>query len=173
MSNNNRFALITSALLALAANACSTGAVRPVAMAAAPVECAGGTIRTEDDAARYTDCDAVIGDLRITGTNLTDLSSLKHLRSVSGAVVITDNVKLISLAGLKGLERAHSVEISNNPLLCAHFGLLPQLKQVAAPVVLNANHGLSNRDVREMLERVGMVSTQADANDAGREASLR
>ena len=144
-----------------------------VAMVAAPVECAGGTVRTDEDAARYTDCDAIVGDLRITGTSLTDLGSLKHLRSVSGAVVITDNVKLISLAGLKGLRRAHSVEIRNNPLLCAYFGVLPGLQQVGAPVVLSANQGLSSRDVREVLERVGMVSAQADANDAGREASLR
>jgi hypothetical protein len=170
MFSSTRCLAVVTALLALAANACSARDARPVLAANVPVECAGGTIRNADDAARYAACETIVGDLRITSSSLTDLGAFSNVRGVTGKVVINDNANLISLAGLKGLERAHSVEIANNPLVCGYFGVLPGLEHVDAPLVLRQNRGLSSREVREALERIEVRSEGVD--EVRRQASL-
>jgi hypothetical protein len=159
-----------TAVLALAANACSARDARPVLAVSAPVECLGGTVKSDDDAARYAGCETVVGDLRISSSDLTELSAFSQVRSVTGSVVISNNTKLISLAGLKGLERAHSVQIENNPLVCGYFGVLPGLEHVDAPMVLRSNRGLSTREAREALERIEARGEGVD--DVRRQASL-
>lgn len=163
------FAYVATLVATLSSVACSTHeAARPIVSAVAPIECRGGIVRNEDDAARFDGCETIVGDLQIASSELTDLSQLSSVRRVTGKLSVTDNQKLISLAGLKGVERAGSVEIQNNPLLCAYFGLLTGLEQVDQPLELNNNRGLSQRDVRAMLERV-----EVSANgEMGRQASL-
>lgn len=163
------FAYVAALVATLSSVACSAPeAARPVVSAAAPTECHGGIVRNEDDAARFDGCETIVGDLQIASSDLTDLSQLRSVRRVTGKLSVTNNEKLISLAGLKGVERAGSVEIQNNPLLCAYFGLLTGLEQVDQPLELSNNRGLSQRDVRAMLERVE-VSVNGEM---GRQASL-
>jgi len=141
-------------LLSTTAVACSASVVAPAAPSARSVECLGTTLRNDDDVAAYAHCRSVHGDLRITNADLIDLSALAGLQSVSGSLVVSGNSKLVSLAGLKGLKRAGAVEISNNRVLSGYFGLLPQLSKVDQQLVLRKNRGLSERDVRKLLERV-------------------
>jgi hypothetical protein len=169
-SSSTRSSVLVTALLALAANACSARDARPALALSVPVECAGGTIQTDDDAARYATCESIVGDLRITHSELTDLGAFSNVRSVTGNVVVDGNAKLISWAGLKGLKRAHGVEIANNPLVCGYFGVLPALEHVDAPLVLRQNRGLSSREVREALERIEVKSEGVD--EVRRQASL-
>lgn len=169
-SSTRVFAYATSLVAVLASVACSTSGARPVAAAAAPLDCRGGVVHSEEDAARLEGCETIVGDLEIKNSDLIDLEQLSSLRRVTGKLSVTDNSKLISLAGLKGIERAGSVDIHSNPLLCAYFGLLTGLKQVDQPLELSKNRGLSERDVRAMIER---VDVRAPANDdLGRQASL-
>ncbi len=158
MFSSNRNLAYLAAVVAVAATACSAPEARPAAVAmssaVAPMACEGGSVQSAADAARFAGCEAVIGDLSITQSDLTDLSDFRDLRSVTGSVVIADNAKLISLAGLKGLESAHRVEIRNNPMLAAYYGVLPQLTQLDAPMVLQGNRGISKREVRQVLDRV-------------------
>jgi hypothetical protein len=125
-------------------------------------------VHSEEDAARFEGCQTIVGDLEVANSDLTDLEQLRSVRRVTGKLSVTDNGKLISLAGLKGIERAGSVDIHSNPLLCAYFGLLTGLKQVDQPLELSKNRGLSERDVRAMLERVEVRAK----TDMGRQASL-
>ncbi|HVY31409.1 MAG TPA: hypothetical protein VHB79_32875 [Polyangiaceae bacterium] len=167
-----RTASYLAALVAtLASVACSAPEARPVSAAAAPVECRGGIVRNDDDAARFDGCETVVGDLQIASSDLTDLSQLGSVRRVTGKLSVTNNQKLISLAGLKGVERAGSVEIHNNPLLCAYFGLLSGLEQVDHSLELSKNRGLSQNDVRAMLERVDVRGATVNG-ELGRQASL-
>jgi hypothetical protein len=165
MSSSIRSLISIAMLLALGANGCSRD-VRPVAAARSPVECEGGVVHRASDAARFEGCQTIVGDLRIVGTDLKQLSAFEQVRIVSGSVAITDNPKLVSVSGLKGLESARAVEIRNNPVLCGYFGVLPRLEHVASPLVLRANRGLSQRDVRQLLEHVAVRAPGDDSRQA-------
>lgn len=167
-TSTRSFALLTTLVSVLSTAACSTSGARPATAAVAPLDCRGGVVKSEDDAARLEGCETIVGDLEIVRSDLTHLEQLRSVRHVTGKLSVIDNRKLISLAGLKGVERAGSVDIHNNPLLCGYFGLLTGLKQVEQPLELSKNRGLSPRDVRAMLERVE-VRVGADLS---RQASL-
>lgn len=115
-----------------------------------------------------------LGSLSIDHNGLYHTRGLDQLRTV-GSLSVKHNSKLISLAGLRRLEQAKSVEIRGNRVLAAYYGLLPQLKQVDERLVLRSNDGLAEREVREVLARVGhgnggaMVAQRA----ADRELSMR
>src|SRR5450432_3924225 len=116
MTSNSGCLFALTTLLALAANACSASTARVARLNEAPAQCAGGVINTADDAARFAGCTSIKGDLEIANSDLTNLSSLESLKSVSGSLIIANNPKLISLHALNGLQRAGSVRIRNNRL---------------------------------------------------------
>ena len=149
-----QMAAVLTAVLAMAASACSATEARPAVGATAALACAGGTVRNDDDAARFEGCESVAGDLHITQSDLIDVAAFRDLRRVSGKLVVEDNPKLVSLAGLNRVEHAQAVEIRNNRVLAAFPALLPQLKRVDQNVVLDANRGLSRHQVSALLERL-------------------
>lgn len=155
-------ALFTS-LLAVSATACSATHTAPVAAASSAVACEGGTVRNDDDAARFDGCQAIVGDLRISHSDLIDVAAFQDLRTISGKLVIEGNARLVSLAGLKNIERAQTVEIRNNRVLAAFPALLPQLKHVDQSLVLDANHGLSKRQVSALIDRVEIRAQEVTA----------
>lgn len=165
MFKTSMTALFTT-ILAVAASACSATPARPVAAASGVSACQGGTVQNENDAARYEGCETIVGDLRISGSDLIDVSAFSQLHRVSGKLVIEGNAKLISLRGLQNVERARSVEIRNNRVLGAFPSLLPQLKHVDESVRLDANRALSKREVSALVERLGQQVT------VNREASV-
>lgn len=100
-------------------------------------------------------------------SRLYNANGLGELHAV-GVLVVADNQRLNSLTGLRSLESARSVEIRNNPVLCG-ANLLPNLKRVDSPLVLQANRGISKSEARLLLDRTsqGGVSTFAlDAEQA-------
>ncbi|HEY6081065.1 MAG TPA: hypothetical protein VIW29_19755, partial [Polyangiaceae bacterium] len=89
-----------------------------------------------------------------------------------GTLVVTSNPKLVSLAGLKGLKHAKSVDISKNRVLAGYFGLLPQLAQVEQQLVLRQNLGLSKHEVSQVMARIPQrQGTQAAAQ--GKSAAVQ
>src|SRR4051812_32142338 len=104
-------AAFLTTILALAANACSAHDARPALASMAAVQCAGGVVHSDDEAARFDGCTSVVGDLYISGSDLIDVAAFSQVRSVSGKLVVSNNQKLVSLAGLKNVEHARSVEI--------------------------------------------------------------
>lgn len=107
--------------------------------ATAAVQCEGGVVHSAPEAARYEGCGSIVGDLR----------------------------KLVSLAGIESVEHARSVEIRNNPVLAGYFGLLPELSKVQEPLVVEANRGLSKRDIEAVVGRVAVQAQQVTANVDG------
>ena len=65
MSINTHCLFAFSALLALAANACSSNPAHTARAGSAPIQCAGGVIQSEADSARFAGCSAVVGDLQV------------------------------------------------------------------------------------------------------------
>jgi hypothetical protein len=161
-----QMAAVLTVVLAIAASACSATEARPVAAAAGVLACPGGTVRTNDDAARFEGCRTIEGDLRISQSDLIDVAAFRELRSVTGKLVVQGNAKLVSLAGLNHVEYAQGVEIRNNRVLAAFPALLPQLKHVDQNVVLDANRGLSKRQVSALVDRIEQRNQQVTANDA-------
>ncbi|HXK18199.1 MAG TPA: hypothetical protein VNG33_10380, partial [Polyangiaceae bacterium] len=105
-------------IFALAASACAA-APRPAQSATAAVTCAGSTIRSAEQAATYSQCTAVTGDLRITGTPLADLTAFRSILRISGTLEISGNSQLDDLDGLESLSSVGDLDISNNPELDA------------------------------------------------------
>lgn len=143
---------LTTAIVALAANACAVHDVRPVANAAAKVSCVGGVVRSAADAALYSACDRVNGDLRISAPELTDLSQLAQLRGVSGKLEISGNSSLDDLSGLEQLEQVGALSIHDNADLDDLAGL--SKLRAAASVVISNNGELSTLRGLEGLTRV-------------------
>jgi len=114
---------LTTVLVALAANACAAQGGWPVAGAATKPSCAGGLVRTAADAARYGACERVDGDLRISTSELSDLSALSGLRRVSGKLEIDGNTRLDDLSGLEQLQQVGSLSIHDNAELDDLSGL--------------------------------------------------
>ncbi len=190
MSFDQRWSVAAvTVVLGLSLNACAVSGARPTERTLSPLVCAGGSVSSEDDAVAFEGCEVVTGDLRITASNLHDLEAFAQLRSVTGRLVIANNLQLYrveglsqlaevgelsvvgnsrlnSLSGLRSLGRARAVEIRNNPLLCAR-GMLPDLASVGR-LTLHQNRGLSRSDVARFVERVGLEKV----TPAGRQAAL-
>jgi Receptor L domain len=110
--------------------------------------------------------------LVIDHNGLYQTRGLSNLTEV-GDLVVEANVKLNSLRGLPSLSHARSVQIRNNPRLCA-LGMLPALARVDRDVTVIENRGLSRPDVRQLLGRVEHNLVRPSTDNAARlEASLR
>jgi hypothetical protein len=137
---------------AVLACANAKGAPGPSSPAAhGPRTCKGGRITTAADAAAFAGCRAVSGDLTIEGTDLSDLSALSALHTVSGALTIRHNARLRDLGGLEHVERVGSLELTANGL----FGTrgIEGLRQVET-LVIASNRLLISLGGFRNLERV-------------------
>ena len=133
---------LTAIVVALAANACAAHGVRPVASAAPKLSCVGGVVRSTIDVALYGACDRVNGDLLISVPELTDLSALAQLRSVSGKLEIAGNAALDDLSGLERLEQVGQLSIHDNSDLDDLSGL--ESLEVATSVEIRDNAELTS-----------------------------
>jgi Receptor L domain len=113
------------------------------------------------------------GRLVLRNNALFTATGLAGLREV-GDLVVVNNHQLNSLSGLRALSHARSVEIARNPVLYGK-DLLPELKRLDAPLMLDTNRAISKSDVRALLERTGQVgSSQFALGEARkRDASAR
>lgn len=145
-------ALFVTAVIALAANGCTTREARPVSTAA--ITCPGGMLRSSADAAAYAACTIVQGDLSIAGTDLTDLSSLSQLRQVTGTLTVTRNAELDELSGLENLRSVGALEVSYNPELDTLSGLDGLIEADKLVIVGN---GIYNGNGLGQLRRVGSL----------------
>ena len=143
---------LTTVLVALAANACAAREGRPVVSSLAKLSCVGGVVQSAADAALYGACDRVDGDLRISAPELTDLSALAALRSVSGKLEIAGNSQLDDLSGLEQLEQVGSLSIHDNAELDDLSGL--QNLRRATSVVVRENAELGSLRGLEGLTRL-------------------
>jgi hypothetical protein len=170
---NTRCLFALTTLLALSANACSTHTASVARAAAAPLSCAGGIIQTESDAARFVGCTSVNGDLQIANSQLSDLTALEALRSVSGALTVTNNSELSDFTGLEQLTSVGRLNVYGNGAL-TEFSGLSALR--LAPVVdirnnpeLSSLRGLDGIDRIEKLEVVNNALFETDALSSLRE----
>ena len=157
MSYRSRFMPILTAVIALAANACSGSVARPVASAASAKVCGGGVVHSAADAASYGACGTIRGDLRISAPELSDLSALANLRQVTGTLEIAENSGLEDLSGLEQLGQVGTLVVRDNAALETLRGLEGLAR--AGKVVIERNGlyqaaGVSNlRDVGELVIR--------------------
>jgi len=106
----------TARLLLLSAILAASNAKAAPTRASGPGTCQGGRITNLGEAAAFAGCRAVTGNLIIERSELSDLSALSELRSVSGELAIRDNPMLRDLDGLERLERAGSLTLHANGL---------------------------------------------------------
>jgi len=161
MFSNTRCLFALTAVLALAVSACSSTPARPVQTQGAAVACVGGVIRSAEEAARYTGCTTVTGDLQIAGSKLRDLTALATLRSVSGALQIANNPELDELRGLERLGEVGSLEVRDNPELNDLAGL--ENLRTCGSVIVSRNKELSSLHGLEGLERTEKLVIQGNS----------
>jgi hypothetical protein len=153
MSFITRSLPLVTAFLALATNACTGNLARPVEAAPLnPVVCAGGTVHDSADAAEYSACDVVKGDLRISAPELEDLSALRRLRAVSGSLEVSGNPQLDDLSGLERLSYVGQLLVQGNAGLETLRGL--ESLRRAGKVVIE-NNGLYQATGISQLRQVG------------------
>ena len=147
---------LTALLLGSAAAACAAPAAHlaPAASAATPTVCTGGTVHNAADAAKYAACDAVVGDLSIQGSDLTNLDVLARLRSVSGTLAVSDNPRLDDLSGLEQLSSVGRLEIANNRALDG-IEALQHLESAEAVTIRD------NSDLRTLQGLEGLATLQS------------
>lgn len=107
-------------VLALCSTACSR------ALAPEPQAVPSVARCTSDDTtplASLAGCREVEGDVRVAGTSLRDLALLTGLRSISGALSIENNSRLVSLDGLEHLLSVSDLRLVDNPKLADVSGL--------------------------------------------------
>jgi hypothetical protein len=155
-ANQRSMFQLTAVVVALAANACAAPGVRPVASAAPTLSCVGGVVRNAADAALYGACERVNGDLRISAPELSDLSALADLRSVSGKLEIAGNAALDDLSGLERLEQVGELSIHDNAELDDLSGL--ENLQATASVSIRDNGELGSLRGLSGLSRVARLT---------------
>ena len=126
----------------------------PVRADTSASHCPGGTIRAPADAARYSSCEVIVGDLTIQDTSLVSLSQLNGLRVVRGKLTIANNPRLATVWGLERLESVQSLSVTDNPRLRDLVGL-DGLRAVNE-LVLN-HDGMFSVHGLEGLARVGRL----------------
>jgi len=125
-----------------------------------PGRCAGGRITDQREAIAFTGCQAVIGNLTIEGTDLSDLSALSELRSVSGAFTIRANPKLRNLDGLERLEHVGTLVLRANGLYGTRG--IEGLREIDTLVITNNRLLISLQGFRN-LTRVGTLVVSSNA----------
>jgi hypothetical protein len=150
--------LVAVTTVAVASVACSATPARPAASsdAATParalVSCPGGVVRTPEHAAAFYGCESITGDLRIEGSELTDLDTFTTLTEVTGSLHVMDNPKLRSLDGLENLSAAGSIRVSRNPKLESVASL--EALTLAPTVEISENPRLVNLKGLDGIERI-------------------
>lgn len=149
--------------------ACSTSGMQHAAPAPrTAVSCAGGSVASDLELARYEGCTEVRGNLAISG--VSSLEPLADLRRVEGTLSISENHRLYTLSGLdaltevgtlriehnralinagslNGLSLARDVVIARNPRLTKRYGLLAKLPSSSTHLSFSDNRGLTAEGV--------------------------
>lgn len=134
----------------------SGGSAGPERHCAGPV-----TITKQSDVSSVGSfCEVIDGDLRIAGTDVTNLDALSGLRSVRYLVVV-DNPKLESVAGLRGLRSARGVNFIENPALRNLEGLSGITQLEAAVITSNGITSLNGLEGLRVAQDVVIVGNRA------------
>src|SRR5262245_13725194 len=112
MKHSTLFGLLGSLMI----SACATAAHAPRASVDVAVRCTGPvTIQRQADVrAVAATCGAIDGDLRVVGTDITNLDGLENIHSVS-YLVIAENPRLENVRGLRGLVSVRGITLMDNP----------------------------------------------------------
>jgi len=119
--------------------------------------CEGGRIAAGADVAKFAGCRAVLGDLTVEGTDLSDLTALSELRAVTGALTIRNNAMLRSLRGLESLARVGSLVLRENGLYGTHG--VEGLRQVGTLVIAGNRLLISLQGFRDLTHVDNLVVT--------------
>ena len=99
-------------------------------------------------------CKTINGDITVSGADITDLSPLQNIETISGKLTIQNNPALSSLTGLKNLTTAQHLLIYTNNLLEDLTGL-DKLKYVWGATHIRYNTGLVNLKGLDSLTNAG------------------
>jgi hypothetical protein len=133
--------------------------VDPVSSIDGPIVISSSQSLTEFLARVTPDSFEILGDLRISGTQLADLTDLSGLWDVEGDLMIEDNGMLGSLQGLDHLTRiGRDLQIVRNVSLTSLAGL-EQLKTISGDLVLTGNAALASvRELSGLTSISGLIS---------------
>ena len=97
------------------------------------------TLSSQKEVDRFTS-QYVEGNLLISGTDITDLSSLSTLAGVKGALIIKNNINLEKIFGLNSILSVGYLNIENNPKLVAIEGF--ETLEICGGIQIQDNNNL-------------------------------
>jgi len=136
-------------------------------------ECSDGVwngdhrIENAADISELMGCTSVDGNLTISNSDLTDLSGLGFIESVSGRFEVLGNPSLINLSGLSSLTQIGGMYINVNPVLEDFTGLesLTEIVNSSSALMITNNQELTSFNGLENLSSIGMTPfIQIDSN---------
>ena len=102
-----------------------------------------------------TGCNAVLGDLTVTGSGITSLATLSNITSIGGDLNVTSNTNLNYLDGLESLTSVTgAVTVNNNGSLFSICNL-QNVTIIGGDLVVAANQDLENAECSWSLQTVG------------------
>ena len=127
---------------------------------AAPGACVGPIdVRSQDDVAALASCRTVDGDVRITGSGVSDTRGLEGLTSVRYLIVVGTSLR--DLSGLAGLREAGGITIAANPVLETLQGL--EGIEALDGLVIAENDSLTTIAALAGLQRAGEMTVAGNA----------
>ena len=126
---------------------------------AAAVDCPASSYTLSSQAevdAFPADCDRVLNELRVEGSDITNLDGLANITSVGGQLWIQDNAALTNLDGLANITGSVGGElyIFNNAALTNLDGLA-NITSVGGDLFISSNAALINHDGLVNITSVG------------------
>ena len=108
-----------------------------------------------NDFKTYATCPSIQGDLAIVGGDITDLSALSRITSVSGQFIITNNHSLTTLTGLNSLSYVGGQTVIDGNELLPNLTGLDGFKIANSSLIIQSNSSLTSVAGLSKLESTG------------------
>lgn len=101
----------------------------------------------------FPNCTELNVELRLVGTDVTNLDGLSNLEALNGGALIMDNSLLPNFTGLNNVEHIAGISILSNPSI-VNFEGLNQLNNISGGLQIEFNVGLQNFNGLELLDSI-------------------
>ena len=117
--------------------------------------CEGASIKDEDDLEKFKDCEKVIGDIKITYSELVNLKGLESIVEVTGSISFNENRYLVDISEFENLKIVGGDFILLRTVTIPIIDGLNKLEQVGGKFEINSNPELERIIGFKSLKTVG------------------
>jgi len=112
----------------------------------------------------YPYCEEILGEVQITGDNITNLNGLSSLTSIGGGLTIWYTGNLVDLSGLENLAEVDALVLSENDALTS-ISSLSNLSQIQSWITIIENPNLNSLSGLEQITTIPVWWVHISDND--------